>query len=62
MTQLEIFEPRTDYAQDLLDIKYLRAEMYAHLQEKQWPQAKLVAEDIIVAAEKVKQYCLEQEG
>ena len=49
-----------DYAQALLDIKALRAQAYEAMQTHQWAKACDIADEIIVAARKVKVYCLDQ--
>ena len=49
-----------DYAQALLDIKALRAKAYEAMQTHQWAEACDLADEIIVAARKVKLYCLDQ--
>tara|TARA_R110000868_G_scaffold385121_1_gene652868 strand:+ start:261 stop:428 length:168 start_codon:yes stop_codon:yes gene_type:complete len=49
-----------DYAQALLDIKALRAKTYEAMQTHQWAEACDLADEIIVAARKVKVYCLDQ--
>ena len=49
-----------DYAQALLDIKALRSKAYEAMQTHQWAEACDLADEIIVAARKVKVYCLDQ--
>ena len=47
-----------DYAQALLDIKALRAQAYEAMQEHRWSDACDLADKIVLAAHKVKMYCL----
>ena len=49
-----------DYAQALLDIKALRAKAYEAMQTHQWAKACDLADEIVIAAHKVKMYCLFQ--
>jgi hypothetical protein len=49
-----------DYAQAILDIKALRAKAYEAMQKHEWATACDLADEIIVAARKVKVYCLDQ--
>ena len=49
-----------DYAQAILDIKALRAQAYEAMQEHRWSDACDLADKIVIAAHKVKMYCLFQ--
>lgn len=49
-----------DYAQALLDIKVFRAQAYEAMQEHRWSDACDLADKIVLAAHKVKMYCLFQ--
>ena len=49
-----------DYAQALLDIKALRSKAYEAMQTHQWAEACDIADKIVLAAHKVKMYCLFQ--
>jgi len=49
-----------DYAQAFLDIKALRAQAYEAMQEHRWSDACELADKIVIAAHKVKMYCLFQ--